>query len=190
MRAPPGGDVRRQFEVSLTPHVSPSGAPSRRPWVGAARGRWGDKVQVGGLANGPERHRIMPATTRHGPPPLRCMRGARGRLVGGLVRLIHWTAPPPHSRSLGVTRLRGCVQMDETVAPDRRGHDFGHTHGGRTSPHPDTICKRASLTSHSHTSWCILHACILHTTGTADWGAHLRISCEVHAHADAHGATR
>ena len=52
VRAPPGGDVRRQFEVSLTPHVSPSGAPSRRPWVGAARGRWGDKVQVGGLANG------------------------------------------------------------------------------------------------------------------------------------------
>ena len=50
VRAPPGGDVRRQFEVSLTPHVSPSGAPSRRPWVGAARGRWGDKVQVGGIA--------------------------------------------------------------------------------------------------------------------------------------------
>ena len=50
VRAPPGGDVRRQFEVSLTPHVSPSGAPSRRPWVGAARERWGDKVQVGALA--------------------------------------------------------------------------------------------------------------------------------------------
>ena len=41
-----GLDVRRQFEVSLTPHVSPSGAPSRRPWVGAVRERWGDKVQA------------------------------------------------------------------------------------------------------------------------------------------------
>ena len=117
---------------------------------GGARKRWGDKVQVGGrlpMAG----HRIMPATTRHGPPPLRCMRGARGRLdisqgVKRLARLAHWEASPPHSRSLGVTRLRGCVQMDETVAPDRRGHDFGHTHGGRTSPHPDT--SRSSCIRH------------------------------------------
>ena len=34
------------------------------------------------------------------PPPLRCMRGARGWPVGGLVRLAHWTAPPPRSSSL------------------------------------------------------------------------------------------
>ena len=72
VRAPPGGDVRRQFEVSLTPHVSPSGAPSRRPWVGAAPERWGDKVQVGGLANGhalgsslSPRQAYPPTTTMH-----------------------------------------------------------------------------------------------------------------------------
>ena len=70
----------------------------------------------------------------------------------------HWTAPPPRSGSLGVTRLRGCVQMDETVAPDRRGHDFGHTHGGRTSPHPDTKLyrKRAYCTAHALTARCTI----------------------------------
>ena len=42
--------------------------------------------------------------------------------------------------------------MDETVAPDRRGHDFGHTHGGRTSPHPDRQLP-LQLKSVSPTSW-------------------------------------
>ena len=141
MRAPPGGDVRRQFEVSLTPHVSPGGAPSRRPWVGAARANAGAiKCRWGALpmAWTQDNACYTPCISPHHYDACG-ERGGGWCLVGGLVRLIHWTAPPLHSRSLGVTRLRGCVQMDETVAPDRRGHEFGHTHGGRTSPHPDNV---------------------------------------------------
>ena len=89
-----------------TPHVSPSGAPPRRPRVGAASERWGNKVQVEGLAKCPALG-SLPWLSRRTPPSLRCTRGARHIRMAGL-------------RPLGVTYPHVCVHVDETADPDRR----------------------------------------------------------------------